>query len=187
MHDVLREAERCRSMYPGTMKLPCFIHGMDCPVYAPDGRLPGYMPSDDPAKSIMTGSISGTTCKDHSRVNKHRKGAYGKHARPFETWCSELRVKKDKWAIQECTEDFPLPVLEDRLGDLFELHQIIFGPDSGGCPAKRRRSYFHLLFILLALCSASSLHKCQTIATSIWFCCPLSRSSRSPMKFQLKV
>jgi hypothetical protein len=131
MHAVLQShLEEC--FLDGT-RGHCALHGKQCQFYEVKAG-PGQI-------SLM---IAGHTCVDFSKMGA-RLGFCGPSIRPFLVFVYERRVRLEDLIITECTEDFPHSVWVIFLGDIYEIHCIVLGPENFGFWCDRRRKFTILI------------------------------------------
>jgi len=66
----------------------------------------------------------------------------------FALWIADIRASKPHLVIHEITERHPEHVLQEQLGDLYDIHSFILDPTLFGFPNKRPRRY--TIMVLLA-------------------------------------
>jgi hypothetical protein len=81
---------------------------------------------------------AGTPCPDFSILGKG-EGLDGPTMVYYTAWCSLRRLLQEACIVQENVEGQPLRLLEETLGDLYYIDEIILDPALLGWPVKRRR------------------------------------------------
>jgi hypothetical protein len=98
----------------------CTIHGTSrCAVYPPKQLA---------QEPVMTLHWAGSVCKDFSAMGL-RLGMHGPYSILFITWAFERRARREVLVFHECTAQFPVEMLIQVLGDLYEVaceHKPIF-------------------------------------------------------------
>ena len=122
-------------------KAECYLHGNQCNLYPLGPVLQPLQQVVAPLRWFFVG----VTCLDVSRMGLRRKNA-GPHFIPLVIFIYERRVRQEDLGLVECTEDFEVEEMRERLGDLYGLHPIIFGPKDLGAYCERKR-----LFIMFFL------------------------------------
>ena len=84
--------------------------------------------------------IAGFTCKDWSRQGT-RMGCGGKSMAPFLVMVFELRARKPRIAILECTPGQPDNLLAALLEDLYFIDSVVLCPLEKGWPNRRPRKW----------------------------------------------
>ena len=84
--------------------------------------------------------IAGFTCKDWSRQGT-RMGCGGKSMAPFLVMVFELRARKPRIAILECTPGQPDNLVAALLEDLYFIDSVVLCPLEKGWPNRRPRKW----------------------------------------------
>jgi hypothetical protein len=103
------------STFGDTTSDKCKIHGNDrCAVFPPVQLA---------REQVMTVHWAGSVCKDFSAMGL-RLGMHGPFSILFLTWLFERRARREILVFHECTAQFPVEMLIQLLGDLYE---VVFG------------------------------------------------------------
>ena len=90
--------------------------------------------------------VAGTECIHFSRQSPTRPGTRGSRMVYFFVWIAQRRQMREEFIIHENVEDFPPSLLEDLLGDLYELSGTsVFCCSTQGVAYERKRRWTFLV------------------------------------------
>lgn len=106
----------------------CAKHGRSCGVYsAPQSA----------AEPVLAVHWAGSVCTDFAALGL-RHGMCGPFSILFLAWAFERRARRETLVFHECTAQFPLELLNDVFGDLYEVDRecvsVIIFASSGSSP-----------------------------------------------------
>lgn len=90
------------------------------------------------------GNFAGFICTELSSMGKNR-GWYGNVAKCFLQWVCDFRISGADWAICECVQTFKHELLQDLLGDAYDVRHIVVSPHRFGIPVVRVRKFMFVL------------------------------------------
>ena len=108
----------------------CQMHGTDC-------RIQG-----------ATMEVSGSSCRPWSRMNRGQaRGVAHPDYQAFKAWVQLMRHDSPPIIIHENVVGFPLKIMEEELGDLFEVTRLSVTPDDVGFGFMSRQRVYDVLFL----------------------------------------
>ena len=125
--------------YPCGQKASCKKCRKDCVVWGrPEAEdVEEHLPYD---RCEMDVFMAGFTCKDWSSRGCGM-GCGGPSFLPFLTMIFELRAKRYKVAILECTKSQPDSLILYFLSDMYYIDSVVLCPSDFGWPVERRRKW----------------------------------------------
>lgn len=123
------------------------------------------------AAGQVTGDVSGSPCTPWSRAaGNKRLGRRHPCVLLLLAWCAIMRSTKPPFALHENVCGFDSTVLEEMLGDLYQIQALVVSPDQAGFLMIRRprRYYFLVLHSLAGRTGAAAAYArvCDLMARS---------------------
>ena len=96
-----------------------------------------------------TMEVSGSSCRPWSRMNRsrHRRGVAHPDYQAFKAWVRLMRRDSPPIIIHENVIGFPVTIMQDELGELYEVTRLHVTPDDVGFGFINRPRVYDVLFL----------------------------------------
>jgi hypothetical protein len=84
--------------------------------------------------------VGGNSCLSWTAMGK-QEGWFGDGSIAFIVWMYEIRATKPDWVIQECTVRFDHAIVEQILGEFYDVQWVMVCPRDLGLPCSRPRKW----------------------------------------------